>query len=732
MKIKQFVSFITTQTIMVCLLTFNPVVTHFGVAEASSEVYSAGAKQGLMRMLDLQGAIRGFGAQNTFAQLGPRVAEEGQKFIAQLKGKDRELLNTPEGVRFLKDHSRLSRIEALKDKFGKCVSNKENKRNLDTQIVNALQQAEYKGGCDRLLTKSQNGVVINTTLKQFITDMGKVQKDMNTDYSFNARKGHNLGKLQDELHMQSLKNSMASYMANRYKYEPGFINPETGKISTTHKNAVVNSMCKNEKNGTYCTSSQKRDLRKFVDEKAIEIAATQKKSDYYSARRAIRGSLKKLNQKLDKVDIKVDDGWVDSADLTNPATRGAWSDYQKTYIEELQTQDGLLMMTESMKEKAGGFRTLEDGYENKGSWINERYEMKRHNPNGFTINDLKKAKEEIDKKAIAQAKQLNSMGTDKRAQHKNWRATGYALTEDWGDWDKPEIIEQRQEDIQKLVKTNPAAVGQILVNNPEYADMICDAINAIDKQDKSDEKWDSVFMIGGLVVAGVMIVGGAACIVLSFGLCGPIGGATIAGGVTVGSAAMATVLVVGGVEAAYWGKRMYDHHTEYQNLERAILTNNMGEERIGDVERAYSAFKDARFNFLMALPAVVLPGVGKLASLSKGSKFANMVGKMGGATKARFLNNMTAFYEFLGKYPKFQKMVDALITTGKMPASKIHDFFTTLAQGKKNINAKFLGWLSKKLDDIDPNDATALQKFGLKFQGIVEEGLEAATKACKI
>lgn len=709
---------------MVCLLTFNPVVAHFGVVEATETLYSAEAQAGLERMWTLQGSLKGYGAQDSFANEGPRVADKGQEFIASLSKKDRGILSTPLGAKFLKEHSRLARTQQLKKKFDKCVTNKESKRKLDQQIVATIMNAPYTGGCDVNLTKENNrsGAIANSTLEDYISDMNRIQNVMNSGYV------GDLTGLQDKLRLQSLKNSMASYLSHRYKYESGFINPETGVMNESQKTNAISALCKNEDGRNTCSTTMKKDLRKFVTNKAFEIAATQKKSTYGSAYRGLKSAYDRLNTKLRRVDFRTDYSGIDSADLEDPKAREAYTAYNQEYIKEVQGQDGLLMMSSVMKDKAGGFRTIED-HENTGSFSNKTYEMKNHDIEGFTVNDLKAAKKEIQDKIYDQAKQLNSMASEKDTEQKKWKDNGY---KDSGlGWDKNEITSSRKDDIRKLIKTNPAAVGQVLMENPGYANIVCDAINSIDDEDKSDEKWDSVFMIGGLIVAGVMIIGGGACVLLSFGLCTPLAGASIAGGLTIGTAVTAGVLVAGGIEAAYWSKRTYENYNEYRDLENAVFTNNMDEEfGVEAVQEAYGAFKDARFNALMALPAVLLPGLGKLTSIGKGTKFAALLKGMGSGAKVKYMNTMTKFYNMLGKSPKLQKMVSALIKSGKLPAAKIHDFFAMLSQGKKGLNAKFLTWVSNKLDKID--DAKGLTAFQAKFQKIVQEGLEAAQKACKL
>lgn len=738
MKVRKAIFFITVQTIMVCLLTLNPFVTSFGVVQAASS-FSPAAEISLEILMDKQGSLKGFGAQENFKRHAGEIAEEGQEFIASLKGKDREILKTPAGARFLNEHSRLSRIEALKRKMNACVKNKENKRGLEDQILSSTENADYTAGCDHRLFGARNGLITNSTLDSFVKDLGRTQKIFNN--------GSTIGpsKLQESLHMQALKNSLKSYLSVRYKYEPEFISPETGKFTDIDSNGkskqlkeVLDDMCGKETkhydsstrkySNNFCTASQRSELKKYSFSAAKEVAFTQKKSNWGDALKNIRGNFKSLNEDyLENIDLKTDYSGKDSADVTDKTAQGKWNQYKLKYIESIQSQDGLLMMSPNIKEKSGGIRRLDTDTDHDGHLLtwDKKYYVKPHEYEGITEDDLKEGKRQIQDRVVAQAKLLNQMAQDKRDQEKSFKKNGSPYNSVFGI-DQGDILEKRKEDIVKLVKTNPAAVGQLLVNEPQWADLVCAAINKIDDQDISDAKWDKVWMVGGLIVAGVVIVGGA--ILVATGLGAPLGAVMIGSGVSVGSAATATVLVLGAAEASYWGSRTYDHHKEHQELEMAVLSGNNNDYEA--VERAYADFKDARFNFLMSLPAVVLPGIGKIASFSKGSKFSASVGRMTGPAKEIFLKNYANFFKLLKSNPKVAKFIDALVTSKNVKAEKIHQFFETLASARGNVNTKFLNWLKTKIPDA--SDKAAYNKFLGTIHKVIDEGIEAAVKACKV
>jgi hypothetical protein len=724
---------------MVCLLTLNPFVTSYGSAYAAASYFTPTAEISLSILIDKQGSLKGYGAQENFKRHAGEIAEEGQEFIASLKGADKNILKTPEGARFLNEHSRLSRIEALKRKMNACVNNKDNKRGLESQILTSTENAEYSAGCDYRLFGQRNGLITNSNLDDFVKDLDRTQRIFNN--------GSTIGpsNLQDSLHMQALKNSLKSYLSLRYKYEPEFISPETGKFTDIDKQGrskqvkkVLDDMCGKETStynsssrkysNNFCSPTQRSELRKYTLQSAKDVAFTQKKSNWGDALSNIKNNFKSLNDDyLDHIDLKTNYAGKDAANVADKTAQGKWNQYKLKYIESIQSQDGLLMMSPLIKEKSGGIRRLDTDTTHDRhlmSW-NKKYYVKPHEYKGITDVDLKASKNQIQERIVTQAKQLNQMAQEKRDQEKKFKKNGSPYSSVFGT-DQGDIMDKRKEDLVKLVKTNPAAVGQLLVNEPQWADLVCAAINKIDDNDVSDAKWDKVWMVGGLIVAGVVIVGGA--ILVATGLGAPLGAVMIGSGVTIGSAATATVLVLGAAEATYWGTRTYDHHKEHQDLEMAVLSGNNNDYEA--VERAYADFKDARFNFLMSLPAVVLPGIGKIASFSKGSRFTGSVGRMTAPTKELFLKNYANFFKLLKSNPKVAKFVDALVTSRKLKAEKIHEFFETLASARGNVNTNFLNWLKTKIPD--PSDKAAYNKFLATVHKIIDEGLESAAKACKL
>ena len=60
-------------------------------------------------------------------------------------------------------------------------------------------------------------------------------------------------------------------------------------------------------------------------------------------------------------------------------------------------------------------------------------------------------------------------------------------------------------DIVRLVRSNPVAVGQVLITNPQFAKNVCDTFQDLQEKTEEDEKWAKIYDYGG-AVAGVTIL----------------------------------------------------------------------------------------------------------------------------------------------------------------------------------------------------------------------------------
>ena len=86
--------------------------------------------------------ISGVGSFDMVNKHGKELADATFKMMAEPK--NRNFLNTPDGVELRKYQAKLSNYIAVKDHFEKCIKDKNNKRKLDTRILESSFQSMNK------------------------------------------------------------------------------------------------------------------------------------------------------------------------------------------------------------------------------------------------------------------------------------------------------------------------------------------------------------------------------------------------------------------------------------------------------------------------------------------------------------------------------------------------------------------------------------------------------------
>jgi hypothetical protein len=134
---------------------------------------------------------------------------------------------------------------------------------------------------------------------------------------------------------------------------------------------------------------------------------------------------------------------------------------------------------------------------------------------------------------------------------------------------------QTRKDLKILVKTNPVAVGQALISQPEFAPLLCELLHEIGADDFDHQKDHERFVYGSMAVGGVLLATG----VLAW--LAPVVSATVAGS----AALYATATTVGvtslsaGVAASVGSGLVHlsdavGHQNEAYQIESAIFSNN--------------------------------------------------------------------------------------------------------------------------------------------------------------
>lgn len=182
--------------------------------------------------------------------------------------------------------------------------------------------------------------------------------------------------------------------------------------------------------------------------------------------------------------------------------------------------------------------------------------------------------------------------------------------------------------IKEMFKTNPVAAGQILVDHPEFASLVCDLTVSVESQDQSQRNKQTAMKVlsyGGMIVGGVL---------LATGILGPAGLALM----TVSATAISTLTLVS-VGMGFAGtalntvntlQRREDLKTEVHNTRMAGNSNTMQREVSAELLKE---FKDEQGN-LSSNGALVLQGALAVLPFK-----ANAVGGLIGRATKNFAGN---------------------------------------------------------------------------------------------
>jgi hypothetical protein len=129
----------------------------------------------------------------------------------------------------------------------------------------------------------------------------------------------------------------------------------------------------------------------------------------------------------------------------------------------------------------------------------------------------------------------------------------------------------RTMNLSALIKTNPAAIGQILLEKPELTTVICDSINNIAMDEEKEEAWNKVYLWGGLIVGGTLLITGVGA-----GIGAMVLSATTLTGtlVTIATASAIAGSAIGIGETLYSGSKALAASDEALALRASALTTN--------------------------------------------------------------------------------------------------------------------------------------------------------------
>jgi hypothetical protein len=241
--------------------------------------------------------------------------------------------------------------------------------------------------------------------------------------------------------------------------------------------------------------------------------------------------------------------------------------------------------------------------------------------------------------------------------------------------------------IKRLVKSNPAAVGQILLQNPELGNLVCEIIREIESNDESDARWDKAFMWGGAIVGGALLVTGVFAWA-GAGVLASVGAAatTVAAVNTVATLSLIGGGVVGVTQGAYSGTKAYKSYQNYQDIENALLTKNGDRRSLKEREEQLSMFKEAVVQASLSVAFSALD-LGPLAQLAKAGKISEVTQVLRDIVTDPAL---TSLFEKVQKLTSKDSIVDLLKYLSTLPKDKASRLLSSMKTWSPKKLAEFI------------------------------------------
>lgn len=271
----------------------------------------------------------------------------------------------------------------------------------------------------------------------------------------------------------------------------------------------------------------------------------------------------------------------------------------------------------------------------------------------------------------------------------------------------------RSMNLAELVKTNPAALGKILLERPELTPVICETINQIADKEESQATWNKVYLWGGLIVGGTLLVTGigagiGAVVLSSTAMAGTL--------VTVATVSAVAGTAVGIGDTLYAGTKSYQASNEALALRASAIVQN------GDLQT--SAESDEKLE--EAWSEVTSAGIGAVSLIPFGSIWKVMsktaqVSRAGSAAKVEqmALKEKTAALKELGHTIRelSDPQIERILVNAKSQVSN-EDY------------GAFLGHLSQLSFDQRLLVMTRMKAHPDKVSEAIKKGAQQGREAC--
>lgn len=189
-----------------------------------------------------------------------------------------------------------------------------------------------------------------------------------------------------------------------------------------------------------------------------------------------------------------------------------------------------------------------------------------------------------------------------------------------------QIQSVRNMNLKELVKTNPAALGKVLLERPELTAIICNTINQIAETEEDEAAWSKVYFWGGIVVGGVLLATGVGA-----GIGAAVVSSTMVAGtlVTIATASAIAGTAIGVGETIYSGNKSIQASNEALALRASLISRNGDQqtsvEADAKMEEAWSELTSAGIGAASIIPfGIIWKVMNKTAQVSRVGSLAKV------------------------------------------------------------------------------------------------------------
>ena len=570
----------------------------------------------------------------------------------------------------------MGRLLTLKQMMNDCQlgtnENEEiNKREIEMfdQVVGSL------GETSLCILRSNDYFTSFNNLEDFSNNIIDISSHLLNDNQNLKKQIDSRSRIFEDLSKQSQKNAIISLVAHMQRFMPEFREQSMDKNEEDlYKFLCYRGVADPRINTCNGGSIDIRSEIKMALEKASSIAPI----SVETAKSQINENFLALNHHLKSVSaqLNVDEGWfyipglLDTSDVEiTEKARENYREYKRIFSEFSSTPVGSLLFSNTLETKGGRFKMLQedDMFERKPMpGMDTTFRMAEHQY--LSPADIDNSIQDVKNIIGSQFARLNFQERiNNRTQQEFSQMTqgeGYFVERVRGNrsnWLNGEIG--------KLVRTNPAATAQVLMNNPERVPLICQAIKKSAEDGSRENGWAETWAHGGMYVGGALMV---------TGFFAPEGTAIAGISGMIGR-------IIGAADVLYYGNRAVTKGWAYNSYKMGFFGGSSGSNNmLGIAQEEAQAYEDALIDVSLAIGFSILD----FASLIKAKKLVSGADDISQA-RAVLERSKDLWIDLKNSPVALEKIKKATQSMGLRGKEKLTEYFNLLStlpsRAKDNI-----------------------------------------------